>query len=103
MTIRIGDSTPKGYKRADLVDAWSRYLAEGLGRGGVVLDQEQESRGGEEALESDLGVPPQESDTSATSATDRLFGECETCNSPMVIVEPGQTTHPTCDPEENGQ
>ena len=25
-TVRIGDSTPKGYRRTDLHDAWSRYL-----------------------------------------------------------------------------
>jgi Protein of unknown function (DUF3631) len=25
-TIRVGDATPKGYRREDLVDAWSRYL-----------------------------------------------------------------------------
>jgi hypothetical protein len=26
-TIRIGETTPRGYARADLADAWSRYLA----------------------------------------------------------------------------
>jgi hypothetical protein len=26
-TIRIGDTTPKGYERADLADAWARYLS----------------------------------------------------------------------------
>ena len=25
-TIRVGDATPKGYRREDLADAWSRYL-----------------------------------------------------------------------------
>lgn len=25
-TVRIGDKTPKGYERADLLDAWNRYL-----------------------------------------------------------------------------
>jgi hypothetical protein len=24
--IRVGDKTPRGYERADLQDAWSRYL-----------------------------------------------------------------------------
>jgi hypothetical protein len=40
-TVRIGDSTPRGYAREDLWDAWQRYL----------------------------GTPPLESATSATSAT----------------------------------
>ena len=40
-TVRIGTSTPKGYQREDLHDAWSRYL----------------------------GVSPMESATSATTAT----------------------------------
>lgn len=40
-TVRIADSTPRGYKREDLWDAWSRYV----------------------------GPPPDESATSATSAT----------------------------------
>src|SRR5690606_25704542 len=25
-TIRVGSATPKGYRRCDLLDAWSRYL-----------------------------------------------------------------------------
>jgi hypothetical protein len=25
-TVRIGDATPRGYERADFIDAWSRYL-----------------------------------------------------------------------------
>lgn len=40
-TVRIGEHTPKGYRRVDLHDAWLRYL----------------------------GPPPNESATSATSAT----------------------------------
>jgi hypothetical protein len=27
-TVRVGDETPKGYRRADLEDAWARYLAD---------------------------------------------------------------------------
>jgi len=41
-TVRIGIKTPKGYTREDLHDPWSRYL----------------------------GVPPDESETSATGDTD---------------------------------
>lgn len=29
-TIRVGNSTPKGYERADLADAWARYLPSAL-------------------------------------------------------------------------
>jgi hypothetical protein len=29
-TVRIGDSTPRGYARADFVDAWARYLGSPL-------------------------------------------------------------------------
>jgi hypothetical protein len=57
--IRIGDWHGKGYTREDLADSWSRYLGP--------LDET--SRGGEEATRSPLGMPPQESATSATSAT----------------------------------
>ncbi len=36
--------------------------------------------------------PPQGSATSATAAT------CTGCGEPMIVVEPGKTTHPTCRP-----
>ena len=45
-TVRIGATTPKGYAREDLADAWERYLP----------------------------APPKESATSATSATDAASG-----------------------------
>ncbi len=38
------------------------------------------------------GPSPQRSATSATAAT------CTGCGEPMIVVEPGQTTHPTCEP-----
>jgi hypothetical protein len=53
-TVRIGTETPKGYKRADLADAWARYLP----------------------------LPPTESATAATSATLRADGMPETEASP---------------------
>jgi hypothetical protein len=43
-TVRIGDSTPRGYARSDFVDAWARYL----------------------------GASPPESATSKTSATSHI-------------------------------
>jgi hypothetical protein len=45
-SVRIGESTPKGYRREDLHDPWMRYL----------------------------GPPPYESATSATRETDAAFG-----------------------------
>jgi hypothetical protein len=74
--VRVGDWNGKGYKRADLWDTWTRYLAD--------ASQDESSRGGEEAPksapESGLGAPRYESATSATSATDAfesLFQEQE--------------------------
>lgn len=59
--IRIGDWTGRGYRREDLWDAWSRYV----------------------------GPPPEESATSATSAT------CQVCGEPLdpALIAAGFTTH----------
>ncbi len=66
-TIRVGDSTPRGYVREDLHDAWSRYL-------------------------------PPSPQAAATSATAQQRALCSACGEPMIMVGPGQTTHPTCTP-----
>ncbi|RUU84046.1 DUF3631 domain-containing protein, partial [Mesorhizobium sp. M7A.F.Ca.MR.176.00.0.0] len=44
--VRIGTATPRGYHRSDFIDAWKRYLS----------------------------LPPQDSATSATSATEHVDG-----------------------------
>lgn len=44
-TVRVGDKTPKGYKREAFYDAWARYLPQS---------------------QRDVGTPPEESATSAT-------------------------------------
>jgi hypothetical protein len=70
-TIRIGDSTPKGYARTDLHDPWGRYL------GGY-----------------SVGVAGKGSATSATSAT------CASCGESLdpVLAAAGETVHPNCWP-----
>mgnify|MGYP000221073031 CR=1 FL=1 len=57
-TIRFGGSTPKGYRREDLHDPWSRYLSS--------YPLNTCSEGGQV----EQGVPPKESATSATPATE---------------------------------
>jgi Protein of unknown function (DUF3631) len=76
--VRIGETTPHGYARKDFADAWSRYLPE--------ASQDETSRGGEEEAEEPVGPPPDESATSATSATLTLVddlgsrpGRCPSC------------------------
>lgn len=66
--VRIGDSVVKGYTREDMHDAWSRYLP----------------------------LSPQETATSATSATPDA-ALCAGCGHPMSLVEPGQRTHAGCE------
>jgi hypothetical protein len=58
ITIRTATGTPKGYRRADFVDAWSRYLPQ----------VEGEETGG-------VGTPHHGSATSATPATQRDWYE----------------------------
>ena len=83
LDVRIGDWHGKGYKAADLADAWARYLPQ----------------------------PPSASVTSATTSapdvalvadvTDlpaAMGPTCTICHQPMTVVEEGQTTHPGCDP-----
>lgn len=67
ITVRTGegDSTPKGYRRSDLADPWSRYL----GEAGKVSDDvplEIPLRGKEEEGQEALGQPHNRSATSAT-------------------------------------
>lgn len=77
VVVRIGDSTPHGYRRADLYDAWSRYL---------------DNRGVKEEV---VGVAAKESATSATNATETA---CTSCGQPLdpQLAALGETTHPNC-------
>lgn len=62
--VRVGDSTPRGYTREDLWDAWGRYLPTTSRTYPLGV-----SREGEEDAEPQLSLLPEESATSATSAT----------------------------------
>ncbi len=66
--LRIGEKVARGYALRDLQDAFSRYLPS-LSRDAV---------------------------TSVTAATPAQL--CTGCGQPMTLLEPGQTTHPTCEP-----
>ncbi|MDO8674414.1 MAG: DUF3631 domain-containing protein [Dehalococcoidia bacterium] len=69
-TVRIGGDTPRGYRREDLHDAWARYLPNLLARSSFsTLCQVGEAKEG-------VGVPAQDSATSATSAT-KMMGDDE--------------------------
>jgi hypothetical protein len=80
--LRIGEDSRKGYRRADLEDPWARYLP---------------SRGSET---SETSETPLASDVSDVSAVSLPRQTCTVCGEPMTVVEPGQVTHPMCDPED---
>jgi hypothetical protein len=90
VNVRIGDTVPKGYRREDLHDPWSRYLGPGITPGeippGVSVGLE---------VKNPLGGPPIGTATSATSATPAL---CTACGNPLdpVLAAHGDTTHPGC-------
>ncbi len=65
-TIRVGDSTPRGYTRDDFIDAWSRYLPQ----------------------------PPDRSATSATPQHAVLT--CKVCGEPLDPLWADSGVHPGC-------
>jgi hypothetical protein len=69
--VRRGTVVHKGYKRADLHDAWQRYLPP--------------------VKESPIGIAAKESATTATPAT----GLCDICGQPLdkALISAGFTTH----------
>jgi antitoxin (DNA-binding transcriptional repressor) of toxin-antitoxin stability system len=112
VNVRIGESVPKGYRREDLHDPWSRYLPPVADR---VADEDSQSATSATAsatpdttpLNPQVTYPPgyigQTSGPatykSATSAT----GEpavCHVCGQPLdpKLAAHGDTTHPTCEP-----
>lgn len=69
-TIRLAMSTPKGYRRCDLHDAWSRYLPAPVAAGDPNPPTYPKVRCNSEAIQGGaVGVPHYESATSATAAT----------------------------------
>lgn len=87
-TIRVGDKTPKGYRRSDLHDAWERYLpkATRIPPGGI------EGEGDE-----GLGTPPYESATSATPATNG-YGDYPDSPPCGICGHPTDNTGDLCPP-----
>jgi Protein of unknown function (DUF3631) len=100
VNVRTGDSVPKGYRREDLSDPWSRYLPD-------VADKSSQSATSSAAsatqspngqLTYPLGYIDQTSGPatygSATSAT------CKVCGLPLdkALIAIGDTAHPGCDP-----
>ncbi len=80
VVIRVGDSTPRGYRAADLYDAWKRY-------GGSATDATSEtSLASHVADVAPVALPRQ---------------DCAICGEPLHpdLAACGDTTHPTCDPE----
>ena len=65
VTVRIGDSTPRGYKAEDLYDPWTRYVADQEDPLWKLGDNRQQCQ------QEPVGVAGQESATSATSETSR--------------------------------
>jgi Protein of unknown function (DUF3631) len=102
--VPVGDWHGKGYTRADLWAAWTRYLPTDCR---VDADSfEPESRRGEEADKSSLGPPRYESATSVTAAPTNgqpLYAICTRCGRDMRILKPGQTAHPACDQTRRAQ
>jgi hypothetical protein len=71
-TVRIGSSTPKGYRREDLHDAWQRYVP--LESPSTMEGSQPQQRNADEAV----GAPRHGSATSATTAT-HADGGCLRC------------------------
>ncbi len=74
---RIG---PRGYIYASLLPVWRRM--------GVVRDARRSAP---------VRVAPSKQ-TGASGSPGSTGAACTACGGPMVMVEPGQTTHPTCTP-----
>lgn len=115
--IRVGERTPRGYDRADLLDSWVRYLpdeescavadvAPADGNGGeerctpeaVVTKPDPTHPEVRELDETAAPLLPSASATSATSATAQQPALCRDCGFPLdtVLAASGERWHPTC-------
>jgi hypothetical protein len=96
-TVRDGDRTPKGYARADLWDAWARYLPPADDKDDADTKGEGIPPWGMERGESTTGGPPaEESATTATRATGKPCDACGQLLSPWLVAN-DYTTHPGCE------
>jgi hypothetical protein len=114
VTIRVGDTTPKGYRAADLYDAWQRYVP-GF-RGSATSATPQQPQASDPAGVADDGNVADASATTNVAATEDTPLTCDVadvadvadtpamcvaCGLPMdpyVTEKTGETTHPNCDP-----
>ncbi len=79
-SARLDRTGPRGYTYALLLPVWRRMgVVRGPRRSAPVR-----------------AAPPQQ--TGASGAGGSTGAACTACGEPMVMVEPGQTTHPTCTP-----
>jgi len=127
-TVRIGDSTPRGYEREAFRDAWERYSStraqgqrnnrneQNIAGPGVAGDFDDPQRCNGVADESATVQQPQASDQARCTVADVAhtlpadaapgfqqpagFGNCAVCGDVMAIVVPGQTTHPMCQEDD---
>ena len=105
--LRIEDRIVKGYDRSDLADTWSRYLPP-VADVADVADKNDSSQVPEASLVAEapstqfkeedqllIGVAPQSSDSTATTATP-LQPRCNECGQPLLLIRPGRNTCSRC-------
>jgi len=89
-TVRIGNTTPKGYAAADLADAWARYVPP-LGQETATSATDGAAPPGEGVADA-VADDPVVADESATTAPDPDVDLCPTCG-----VNPVDLTGLDCD------
>jgi hypothetical protein len=112
--IRVGERTPRGYDRADLLDSWVRYLpdeescavadvalADGNGGDGCCTPEALVTKSDPthpEVRELDETAAPLLPGASATSATAQQPALCRDCGFRLdpVLAASGERWHPTC-------
>lgn len=104
--VKISGKSLQGYRRADLHDPWTRYLApvagepeppeppepcRSEGQAGFRFRMDERNRNPDQArdLRGSTG-----STSSGTHPAE--VGKCTACGQPMTLVEVGQTRHPGC-------
>jgi len=78
-TTRIDGVPTKGYLRADLADAWARYVTD-------LADSSLHSHGGQMAMNSDVGTAGLEAVTSVTGLPSDLY-HCADCGAEVVPTQ----------------